>query len=172
MGPTLDAGMTLSQFIPKYITIQATKFMKMTIGLFLALALSAYDTLGDTNLDYEAAFTGPNVFWGSETNGVKLGLCISPASGANAASIVCTPILESIRPKILWLYLPPPDSRFDIALSDSADNPVCKTDEGKRLGSPLNAPFRLTTGMNIRAGYNGACHLFTRICQKIWIMRF
>ena len=92
-----------------------------------------------------------SVFYGTETNGIKLGLWVS-------SNNICTPIIRnSIRRGdsfgTILVWFPPDESCYQMTLKDEKGNEVEKTDKGKKLGKPLTAPLHGRTGPNFRAGY-------------------
>ncbi len=100
-------------------------------------------------------FSGSNVFWGNETNGVSMALLIAPLSSSNHIPIHCTPIVKNSRSQTnhLWVWFPPIESCCQMSLMDEKGNSVPKTAKGKSLGKPITEPMMLKDGPNIKAGY-------------------
>jgi len=84
---------------------------------------------------------------------------------------LCIPILKSSRTNHLWLYLPPMKSRFQLTLLDENKNTVTKTEKAEQSGAPLTQPFRLTTDINIRAGYSGLPPLYSNEPESLDLYR-
>ena len=131
---------------------------KIVCGLFaMALFFSAERVFAGIDSDWESEFTGPETFWGMETNGIKVALVIKPLTSFNVP-IHCTPVIKSSiyatnRLNSINLYFPPPESCFQMTLKDGSGNIIPKTAKGKLLGKPITEPLMVKFGMNIQAGY-------------------
>ena len=105
-------------------------------------------------------FSGSNVFWGDETNGVRIALVIAPLSSSNNVPIHCIPVIKSSitrtnRLHTMNLYFPPPESCYQMTLRDESGNLVAKTAKGKSLGKPITEPLMVKIGgLNSQAGFS------------------
>lgn len=131
---------------------------KMMFGLFaIALLFSAERVFAGIDSDWESEFTGPETFWGMETNGIKVALVIKPLASFNVP-IHCTPVIRSSihatnRLNTINIYFLPFESCYQMTLKDGKGNIVPMTAKGKILGKPVTEPLMIKGGLNLQAGY-------------------
>jgi hypothetical protein len=97
-----------------------------------------------------------DTIWGKETNGVKAGLMFQYTPDTNHSLVGFIPALNNgctTNVDFLCLFLPPFDSRYQMALRDANGMAVPKTAKGKALGSPITKPLRGRIGINLKAGF-------------------
>gem|GEM_PF-1326904 len=130
-----------------------------TISIVILLTISTlhivFAKIDSESSEWENYFTGPNTFWGAETNGLIVGLYVEPLVSSNNMSISCTPLFKSNVTNTPWIYIAPIESRFQMFLFNDKGNPVAKTTKGIKLGSPLTKPVKLKNGINFKAGFVG-----------------
>ena len=122
------------------------------------LIISTERVFAGVDSDWESEFSGPETFWGAETNGVKVALVIKPLASFNNIPIHCTPVIKSSikgsnNLNTVNLYFLPFEHCFQMTLKDENGNLVPKTARGKMLGKPVTEPLRIKGGLNFQAGY-------------------
>ena len=154
----LSSHNKLKQINPQIMKLKLISVARMVCGSIAILLLFFVNRVSaDVDLGWETNFTGPETFWGAETNGIKVAMLVDPLVSSNNVPILCTPVIKSvikgsnIRTNVYFL---PPESGYQMTLKDDKGNLVSKTAKGKSLGQPITQPLMVKIGgLNMRAGF-------------------
>lgn len=101
------------------------------------------------------------VFWGPETNGVKVGVCLKESEVSVptniAARLLLYPLLTNGGTNSWVLEIPKVEQRFRLEMTDEKGTKVPKTAKGKKLGKSTPKPYKPApnpiTGVTHDTGY-------------------